>query len=241
MMERVHVILPAGGQSTRFGGARNKLLETLCGQTILARTLKAFLYRGDVGGVILATHLPESEWSSGDPALLEHLRARRLQTCPGGDSRAASVRNALRLVPVNVPWVAVHDAARPLVSSELIDRVFVAAHCHGAAAPALPVASTVKQASGPLPARVEKTVPRHTLWAMQTPQVMRRERLEEALLNCPIPLDQITDDAQALELTGDEVWLVDGKERNIKITTRLDLLVATAIVKAERHESGESR
>jgi 2-C-methyl-D-erythritol 4-phosphate cytidylyltransferase len=132
----------------------------------------------------------------------------------------------LREVPEGVEWVAVHDGARPLVSQGLIDRVVGAAKRYGAAVPAVAVAVTVKEALGGLPARVVRTVPRAGLWGMQTPQVMRRRDLVEAFERCSVPLDQVTDDAQLLELAGREVWLVEGEERNLKITTRMDLRVA---------------
>jgi len=157
----------------------------------------------------------------------------RLRFCVGGACRAESVFNALRQVPLQIEWVAIHDAARPLVSQALIDRTLEAAKSYGAAVPALPVALTIKQATGPLPARVERTVPRQSLWAMQTPQVMRRADLLAAFENCPLPLEQITDDAQLLELCGGEVWLVEGEERNLKITTQSDLLIAGLLLGPE--------
>jgi 2-C-methyl-D-erythritol 4-phosphate cytidylyltransferase len=93
---------------------------------------------------------------------------------------------------------------------------------------------TIKQADGPLPARVQRTIPRHTLWAMQTPQIMRRADLLAAFSSCPIPLEQVTDDVQLLELAGQEVWLVAGEERNLKITTPMDMQVAREAVGGER-------
>ena len=117
------------------------------------------------------------------------------------------------------------------MSQELIDRTLAAAVEHGAAVPALPVKLTIKQATGPLPAQVERTVPRDTLWAMQTPQVMRRAALLDAFERCPIPLDQVTDDVQLLELPGDDVWLVPGDERNLKITTPMDLKLAELLIR----------
>src|SRR4029079_17753551 len=107
---------------------------------------------------------------------------------------AESVWAALRRVPADVEWVAIHDAARPLVSQELIDRTLAAAVEHGAAAPALAVPWTVKQASGVLPAKVERTVPRESLFALQTPQIIRRANLLaafEQLAN--YPLQHVTD------------------------------------------------
>ena len=95
----------------------------------------------------------------------------------------------------------------------------------------MPVALTIKQADGPLPAKVRATVPRHTLWAMQTPQAMRREDILAAFSACSLPLDQVTDDAQLLELASRDVWLVEGEERNLKITTRTDLQIAELILR----------
>jgi 2-C-methyl-D-erythritol 4-phosphate cytidylyltransferase len=209
-MAQFAVIIPAAGRSTRFG--TNKLLETLDGVAVLDRTLRAFEQRSDVAQIIVA---------SNDP-----LTAPKVTTCKGGSTRAESVLNALRAVPSNIEWVAVHDAARPLVSRALIDRTFAAALEHGAAVPAMPVHLTIKQAHGPLPAKVERTLPRQQLWAMQTPQVMRRAALLDAYERCPIPLDQVTDDAQLLELAGHDVWLVPGDEQNIKITKPVDLKLA---------------
>lgn len=229
MTDQFAVILPAAGRSLRFGGGRDKLLEPLGGRAVIARAVGAFLCRADVGCVILSTDqrerfelvLREAGRDAVDP---------RVMFCPGGGSRAQSVLAALRAVPARYDWVAVHDAARPLVSQALIDRTVAAAREHGAAAPALPIALTVKQATGPLPARVERTVPRHTLWAMQTPQVMRRADLMAAYEACPLPLDQVTDDAQLLELAGRDVWLVQGDERNLKITTATDAELARLLL-----------
>ena len=191
--------------------------------------------RAGVGGVGEApsdsphpSPLPEGEGEKRNP-----LSDQRLRFCVGGACRAESVLSALRQVSQEIKWVAIHDAARPLVSQALIDRTFEAAKAHGAAVPALPVTLTIKQATGPLPARVERTVPRQSLWAMQTPQVTRRADLLAAFENCPLPLEQITDDAQLLELCGREVWLVEGEERNLKITTQSDLLIAGLLLGPE--------
>jgi 2-C-methyl-D-erythritol 4-phosphate cytidylyltransferase len=211
-------IIPAAGSSTRFGGARNKLLEILRGEPVIARTVKTFLARPDVKAVILPTGLEELKAIlPNDP---------RLIFCPGGTSRAQSVRNGALAVPREIEWVAVHDGARPLVTQELIDRTLSQAELHGAAVPALAVSLTIKQAKGPLPARVERTIPRESLWAMQTPQIMKRAELLRAFETCPIPLAEVTDDVQLIELAGGAVWLVAGEERNLKITTATDLKVA---------------
>lgn len=220
------VILPAAGRSTRFG--EDKLAATLAGKPVLQHAVAAFLSRDDVAQVILA---------AGDFDALREILTRppmgesvlahpKLEICPGGTCRALSVRNAVKLVPADIEWVAIHDAARPLVSAELIDRTFAAAMKYGAAVPALAVQLTVKQAQGPLPAQVIRTLPRHELWAMQTPQVMRRRDLLDAFEGCPIPMEQVTDDVQLIELAGKLVWLVAGQEQNLKITSPADLQLA---------------
>jgi len=153
--------------------------------------------------------------------------------CAGGANRAQSVLAGLREVSSEIEWVAVHDAARPLISQALIDATLTAAVAHGAAVPALPVQLTIKQAVGPLPAKVQRTLPRHQLWAMQTPQIMRRSDLLQAYERCTLPLDQVTDDVQLLELSGKDVWLVPGEEQNLKITTRMDLEIADSYLRGQ--------
>jgi 2-C-methyl-D-erythritol 4-phosphate cytidylyltransferase len=128
--------------------------------------------------------------------------------------------------------VAVHDAARPLVSRALVDATLAAAVQHGAATPALPVTVTVKETAGPLPAAVVRTLDRTLLWAIQTPQVARRADLLAAAEQCPVPLTQVTDDLQLLELAGRPTWLIPGDERNLKLTTGMDLPVAEAFLLA---------
>ena len=119
------VILPAAGKSVRFGGSRGKLLEPLGGEPVVRHSVRAFLGRQDVAAVVLAT--------GGDevPLLTEALGPAaddsRIRFCRGGESRAHSVHNALLCVPNGINWIAVHDAARPLVSQAVIDRALAAA------------------------------------------------------------------------------------------------------------------
>ncbi len=148
----------------------------------------------------------------------------------GGENRAASVLAGLRAARTSValaPWVAVHDAARPAVSGRLIEAVWRAARearaVAGGAGPALPVGLTVRRAEGALPALAGATLPREGLYVMQTPQVTRRELLLAALERCPVPLEQVTDDLQALELAGVGAMLVPGESVNVKVTVPEDL------------------
>lgn len=252
-MPRFAVILPAAGSSARFGAP--KLVQDLAGLPVITRAVLPFVQRSDTHQILIA--VPHDPFVTGLPsqqnlARLDDLvpsgRANQvwdalsredsvknrlggqIALVPGGPTRAESVWAALKRVPADVEWVAIHDAARPLLSQDLIDRTLAAAVEHGAAAPAVPVQLTVKQATGPLPAKVERTVSRDALWAMQTPQIVRREVLLRAFAECVYPLRHVTDDLQILELAGEGTWLVEGDERNIKITTPQDLKLAEMLL-----------
>jgi 2-C-methyl-D-erythritol 4-phosphate cytidylyltransferase len=251
-MPRFAVILPAAGSSSRFGGARSKLVEELDGLPVITRAVLPFARRSDVHLILIAVpndphalappgqqNLARLDAPAGpsvraneiwaalerDPLVKNRLGG-QLALVPGGPTRAHSVLAALKLVPAEIDWVAIHDAARPLLTQELIDRTLDAAVAHGAAAPALPVALTIKQAVGPLPAKVRQTVPRDQLFALQTPQFMRRKTLLEAFERCAFMLEHVTDDLQLLEMAAQDAWLVEGDESNIKITTPRDLMFA---------------
>jgi 2-C-methyl-D-erythritol 4-phosphate cytidylyltransferase len=225
------VILPAAGRSTRFGGPQSKIFTTLGEMPILFWTVRCFSQRHDVAQIVIATN--------DATAVIECLgnltaaEKKKIVVCPGGDSRAHSVLRGVEHSSPDIEWIAIHDAARPLASQTLINRVFAAAEQHGCAVPALPVHLTIKQAVGPLPAPVQETIPRHHLWAMQTPQAMRRQDLLNAYADCPMPLSEVTDDAQLIELAGKAVWLVTGEEHNLKITTPMDLKVAEMLIEGK--------
>jgi len=218
-MGKITVILPAAGGSTRFGAGKNKLLELLGGKPVIRWSVELFLKRQDVLNIVIpCSHRAVfAEVLPDDP---------RLVYSEGGDCRARSVKNALRLAEGESEWIAVHDAARPLVTDDLVDRVLDGAKRVGAAAPAMPVIPTIKQTQGPLPAKVVKTLPRHTLYAIQTPQIIVKSRLVEAFDACPMPLNEVTDDTQLVELAGGEVLLVLGDAQNLKITEPHDLVLA---------------
>jgi 2-C-methyl-D-erythritol 4-phosphate cytidylyltransferase/2-C-methyl-D-erythritol 2,4-cyclodiphosphate synthase len=145
----------------------------------------------------------------------------RILPC-GGATRQATVRNALAHLPDGVRLVAVHDAARPLVSPALLERLVATAVQHGTAIPALPVQDTLKRADNGR--TVQATVPREGLYSVQTPQVFRADWLIEAHRRAAEQgFEQATDDAQLLERAGYPVYLAEGDPRNLKLTTPDDL------------------
>ena len=134
-----------------------------------------------------------------------------------------SVKLGLNTLSEKVKLAAVQDGARPLVTWQLIDRVVRAAHSYGAAAPAIPVKDTIKEAVGGV---VKKTPDRSTLFAVQTPQVFDADLLKGALKKAKDAGAAVTDDCSAVELMGMSVKIVEGDERNIKVTTPMDLKIA---------------
>jgi len=230
------VILPAAGQSSRFGGGEKKPFLPLDGKAIWLRSAELFWKRPEVLLVCVVV----------SPDDLESFRLRFGAICylmgveivAGGAERFASVANALAFVPEEVDFVAVHDAVRPLATPNLIDDVFAAAVQRGAAMLAVPVADTLKRVE-PDTNRIAETVSRVGLWAAQTPQVFRREWLLDASRNRHDIANPITDDAQMVEACGHSVFVVPGSPTNFKITTRDDFELAEAILRS-RHPKVET-
>lgn len=227
-MPKFAVILPAAGQSARFQGFRRKKpFVELKGRPVWVRTAEHFLHRDDVCQTILVVAAEDLEW------FREQFRANlafmNLTLVAGGATRAESVRNGLSAVSAEAEFIAIHDAARPLLTSRWIDTVFAAAVQHQAAIPGLKVTNTVKRL-GP-GAMVEATVDRSHLVLAQTPQVFARPLLEKAFAACR-NLATVTDDAALVEQLGHAVHVVDGWPMNIKITTRDDFRMAELFVNA---------
>ena len=153
----------------------------------------------------------------------------------GGESRAHSVLLAALEASPQASLLAVQDGARPLSTPELIDRVITAAGRCGAAAPALPVKDTVKTVRDG--GAVERTLERDSLRAVQTPQVFEADLLKAALQAAVDNGAMITDDCSAVELLGKVVFLVDGDESNIKITTPIDMVFAEAILQERERKA----
>jgi len=225
-MSSFAVILPAAGSSQRFGSRDKKPFVDLGGRAVWIRSLEAFVTRDDVVQALVV--VAESDLEEFRERFQASLPFLDVEVVVGGETRMESVGNALAQVRPEIEFVAVHDAARPLVAGKWIDDVFSAAIKHGAAIPAVRVASTLKREGEE--ATIAGTVAREGLWAAQTPQVIRRELLVEAYAHC----DDLaaTDEAQLVEHLGHPVKLVSGSPMNIKITTREDLDMARSLLKA---------
>jgi 2-C-methyl-D-erythritol 4-phosphate cytidylyltransferase len=238
MSGRVAVIIPAAGKSLRFGGREKKPFASLDGRPVWLRATELFWSRDDVTKVYLVI-APEDreEFRTRFGHLIAFANA---EVVDGGAERFDSVANALARVPDSIPFVAVHDAVRPLTPHALIDSVFAVAQKNGAAIPGLPVSDTLKQVDGPT-SRITATMPRDGLWQAQTPQVFRREWLAEAYAKRAAAPQPITDDAQLVEALGNPVLVVSGSPVNFKITTKDDLDLAEAVLKARGSKKGPAR
>ena len=221
LQKTISAVLVAAGSSTRMGF--DKLSFDLGGETVLHRSIRAFDQCPQIGEIVLV--------AGKNRAFVEQQAVgctKPVQIVAGGATRAESAKNGV--LAAHGELVAVHDAARPFVSPAVIAAVLEAAARCGAAAPAVPVKDTVKQAKGgdgktvPEGCMVENTPDRSTLYAVQTPQCFDRaaylaalDELDEASARL------VTDDCSLFELTGRPVELVQGDYANIKITTREDL------------------
>ena len=215
-------VIVAAGSASRMGGV-DKILEPLAGVPVILRTVRAFAECDAIREIVVVTSperiLPIMQLC----APFEKVKA----VVAGGETRQASVRAGMNALQNKSGLVAVQDGARPLITWQVIDRVVRAANTYGAAAPAIPVKDTVKRVNGGI---VAETPDRSTLRAVQTPQVFDFALLRSALKKAEKENAQVTDDCSAVERMGMSVKIVEGDERNIKITTPLDMKIAELLL-----------
>ncbi len=221
-------IIVAGGQSQRMDGV-DKLFLPLIGKPLLSYTLAAFEASTVVHSMVLV--LSASNLDQGKELVREDGFQKVTKVCEGGDTRQESVRLGLeQLTPL--PWVIVHDGARPCVEPGIIERGLKEAARWGSAAAAVPVTDTLKivQKDG----MVRETPDRRAFWAAQTPQIFPRDVLMDAHQQRDIAT---TDDAELVERMGHPVHVYFGSYSNIKVTTREDALMAEALLKRRKESS----
>lgn len=221
-------VIVAAGSARRMGGV-DKIMAELEGEPLILRTVRAFQETVVIGEIVIVTR-PDLIVPISDLCQRAGLHKVSLVVA-GGETRQASVSQGLGSLTKGTQLAAIADGARPLVSPQLIDRVVRAANTFGAAAPALPVKDTVKEAAEGF---VVRTPDRETLRAIQTPQVFDYDLLRGALEKAERDKAQVTDDCSAVERLGMNVKLVEGEERNFKVTTQLDLLLARAMLQEEK-------
>jgi len=216
---QVAILLLAGGMGSRFGSMTPKQYICLNGTPLLIHCLNSLSLEPRVHCVLPV--LTEGDKFYSDAIAGREFPFLLMDPVRGGSERAESMAHGLAALPPEVEWVAVHDAARPVPSRQLLGDVFDAAEKHGAAIPGISVTDTIKQINET--GKVVSTLDRKTLRAVQTPQVARRDYLDRAVRACADDLSRFTDDAALLEAAGFDVYVSQGDPLNRKITTREDL------------------
>ena len=211
-------VIVAAGRGTRMG--EDKVWMPLCSMPVVAHSLKAFKACAGVECIILVVGRDKLDRAR---SLVDGLGVDAI-VCEGGNRRQDSVANGLALLDGG-GLVAIHDGARPMVTSTLIESCYEEAEIHGAAVAAIPVRDTIKKVTRD--GWVYETLDRASLWAVQTPQVFLVDLIRSAYGSL---YEEVTDDAAAVERLGHPVKIVQGSPFNLKLTTREDLLLARALM-----------
>ncbi len=221
-LKRCGAVIVAAGSASRMGGI-DKVMAALGGEPMIVRTVRAFQQCGAIADIVIVTRPDLIRSISALCAQMDKVR----MVVAGGQSRQESVALGLNALPKGVELAAVHDGARPLITDAVIDRTVRAANSYGAAAPAVPVKDTIKVVRGGL---VTDTPDRASLQAVQTPQVFDFDLLRGALKKAAEDAAAVTDDCSAVERLGMAVKIVEGDERNLKVTTPMDLKIAEMLL-----------
>ena len=223
-MSKKAVIIVAGGTGTRMQLKTAKQFLPIAGRPGILHTLDAFRSYDPEMQIIIV--LFKDLFSDFHGLLKEYDYHLDCTLTEGGKERFHSVKKGLSELDSDVELVAIHDAVRPLVSTETIQRTFEEASISGASIPAVPVVDTIRQLS----ATENKTLKRNELRAVQTPQCFRVDLIKSAY---EVEFQStFTDDASVAEWSGNDISIVEGNRTNIKITTREDLLIAEALLRS---------
>lgn len=227
-MARFHIIIPAAGAGNRMASAIPKQYLPLNGKPIVSHSIQTFFACPRIASINLALSAEDFFWRS----LTLDSHSRLVLHYTGGDTRAQTVLNTLEAMRPHVAendWILVHDAARPGLTAELLNRLLdTLEHDEVGGLLALPLADTLKLSS--TEQRVEKTIPRENLWQAQTPQMFRFHLLQKALSSFE---GSPTDEAQAIEALGLQPKLVVGSLRNMKVTYPQDLQLMEILMQKE--------
>jgi 2-C-methyl-D-erythritol 4-phosphate cytidylyltransferase len=225
-MKKFAVLLMAAGSSKRFDHEVKKPFTDVDGRAVWMRAADVFVKRKDVVQIILV--VAEEDQENVKRRYGPNMAFMNVEMVVGGKERSDSVSNALKSVAVDVDFVAIHDAARPCVTEQMVESVFALAEQEGAAILAAPVVDTLKRSNDKH--CIARTESRDHLWLAQTPQVFNKQLILEAYANKPATPP--TDDAMLVEAMGKPVAICKGDHTNIKITTLSDLFLAEAIIKS---------
>jgi len=211
----IGLVLAAAGEGNRFGGTPKQF--NLIGETpVYLRALQPFF--GLVHEIVI---LVPAQWLSKIGAEIRHRKLENVKVTTGGPRRQDTVNKGLNELSEEVEIVLIHDAARPFVTRNLIQRVIEKARHSGACVPVLPVPDTIKEVEHGV---VQRTLDRNRLYLAQTPQAFSRSLLNQAFDLARKEEWEVTDESSLLERMGETVYVIEGERSNIKITWREDLV-----------------
>lgn len=222
---RTHVIVPAAGSGARLNSDVPKPLITLKGRPVLLHSLEVFERSSLVEGITVAA--PEAHLKEFETAVAKASFKKPVKVVKGGKTRQESVQNGLDTLDPNTDYVVVHDAARPLLSLQVLEDAIRLCELAKAVIVAVPVKPTIKRVDA-VTKEINATLDRSILWEAQTPQVFAYELLTQAHRQ-GVGL-AATDDAFLVERFGAKIKVFPGEYRNIKITTPEDLKIAEALL-----------
>ena len=222
-------IIAAAGNGERFCDSKSKMLVPLLGKPLLSYTLDKFEESEKIDEVILV--IRSQDRNLIEKEIFERKNYIKVKTIiTGGSTRQESVYNGLKAIKEEDGIVCIHDGARPLLKKWMIDETIKMVPFFDGIILAVPIVETVKKINIP-EMIVEKTVNREMLWVAQTPQTFRLEKIKKYYQKAMEENIQVTDDSTLLEYYGGKVAIVRGSEDNIKITTKVDLLLAEVIMR----------
>ena len=222
-----YIIVVAGGRGTRMGGDVPKQFLPLAGKRVLMHTLERMAEA--IPDAVLILALPHDQQDEWKRLCNTYGYMRRHRVVDGGETRFHTVTNALALVPEGA-LVAIHDGVRPLVSVDVVREAFAVAERCGAAIPVMPVVESLRCVEG----EHSRAVDRSAYRAVQTPQVFDLDLIKGALKKAEKVGAELTDDCSAVEQMGMSVKMVSGDEKNIKVTTPMDLKIAEMLLEDEK-------
>ena len=228
---KTSVVILCGGRSTRMGG-QDKLFTILGNEPLFMHSVRTFAASPIINEIVLVFNCDNVDRAKVE--LSKHSFRQNIKLVIGGDERYISAKNGLAFVSDEAEIVLVHDGARPLVSVDVIERVWLGTREYGACICAIQSKDTIKERQANT---VSKTFRRASLIAAQTPQGFKKDILEKAYT---LNNSEITDDAQIVEFAGFPVHIVDGDECNLKITSGNDFILAS-IIYDERKKINENR
>lgn len=226
----VSAVILAGGSGTRVGGDKTKQMLEICGLPLVVHTLLAFEKSEHVHEIIVVAKKEELECYE---AFRKEYKLKKLtRIVEGGETRQHSAKNGFDAISEKADYVAIHDAARALITPEQIKEVVMSAVAHGSAIAATRATDTIKYSEG---VKIAETIPRNNIWLAQTPQVFKDEIYRAAVYTAFKEGFEGTDDSSLVEHIGLPVYLVDTGNDNFKVTYKSDLLRAERII-LERKE-----